>query len=201
MVHMVRKVLAAAAVAALSVGAVACGEPPPPPPPPASTVDASYTESPVNNEVNIMTLDRFGQTARFAQSFTAGRSGTLDMVSAILGPPQCCGSLVPVTVSVQTLDGNGKPSGTVLGQGVWNGPALPDTNTFADIPLTDTAEVVAGQQYALVFENPAPTNMRLYLAAPDYPGGQSFEGFATGGASPGWSVNPYDEVPFKTWVR
>lgn len=194
---MVRKVLIAVAVATLSVGAVGCQEPPPP----ASTVDASYDELPAWEQTYLKTLDNFGQTRRWAQTFTAGRTGTLDKVSAILSPPAGDPSLVPVTITIQTLDGSGAPSGTVIGEGVWNGPALPDTNTFADIPLTDTAEVVAGQEYAIVFDNPAPTNMILQIDSPDYDGGRSYEAFAGGGADPTWFYDQYSDTPFKTWVR
>ena len=81
---MLRRVLATAAVAALSVGASGCIEPPPPPPP-ESTVDAFYADLPVDNDtMSIKTLDAFGQTRFVAQTFTAGRTGTLDKVSAIL---------------------------------------------------------------------------------------------------------------------
>ncbi len=200
---MKRRILAVAAVAALPLGAAGCIEPPPPQPA-ESTVDAFYADLPVDNDtMSIKTLDSFGQTRFVAQTFTAGRSGTLDKVSAILGPPDCCGSLVPVTITVQTVDGTGRPSGTVIGEGVWNGPELPDHNTFADIPLTQTAQVEAGQKYALVFTNPAPTNMTVYLDFPGYPDGEFFEAFASGGVIPtSWyNYDAYYEMPFKVWIR
>jgi hypothetical protein len=201
---------AAAALAAVALFAVACVPPTEPPTtttttttttPPESTVDQSYADLPVSNLTLLRTNDTFGQTRKHAQVFTAGRGGVLDKVSAIVGS-NGVGPIVPVTITVQSLDGTGRPSGTVLGQGVWNGPALPDANTFADIPLDDTADVVAGVQYALVFENLASSpTMALYLDDPNYPGGQSFEWFSVGGASEFWFADQYYDVPFKTWVR
>ena len=193
-----RRLLAVLTAAAVPFAAGACIEPPPPPP--ISTVDAQYADLPTDNWVFLYDRrETGGQLSRFAQVFTAGRTGTLDKVSAIFGTHPFIPSspVAPIVITVRTLDAQGKPSGTILGQGEWNGPELPDENTFADVPLTDTAEVEAGQQYALVFESPSPVGMALYLDSPDYPGGGSFEGWPT----ESWLANPYDDVAFTTWVR
>jgi len=200
MKHRVRRALAIAIGVAVPFTAAACIDPPPPPDPdpePESTVDAHYADLPTDNTVNLYDRrETGGQLRRHAQVFTAGRTGTLDKVSAIFGLSLPSNPTVPITITVETLDAQGKPSGNVIGEGVWDGPLL-DPDTFSDVPLTDTAEVETGQQYALVFYNPAPTSMVLYLDAPDYPGGASFEGWPT----ESWAVDPYDDVPFKTWVR
>ena len=184
-----KRLLPVVSAVLLMVGLVACTEDPPPEP--VSTVDASFT-GPRTKEVWIYARED-ASLVRFAQTFTAGRSGTLDKVSVILGPAWA-GPVVPVTVSVQTLAG-GKPSGEVLGWAEWDGPAPPDQSTFVDLELSEPAEVVAGEQYALVFENPSTTWMTVQLGQPDYPDGQAWEHYSF------WSPDPYSEVPFKTWVR
>ena len=133
------RVLISAIAVVLLATAVGCF---PDPPPAESTVDQSYSPALDSCDNALRTNDSFGQSAYFAQSFTAGRTGELDRVSAVLMPRR--GPVVPVTVSIETTAG-GRPSGVVIGQGVWNGPASPDLTTFVDIDLSTPAPVTAGR--------------------------------------------------------
>ncbi len=189
-----KRLLSVAAAVLLMVGLVSCTEDPPPETPdPESTVDQSF-EGPRTKEVWVYTRSD-GSTVRFAQAFTAGRTGTLDKISVILGPSFPGGPIVPVRVSVQPLVGD-QPTGEVLGWVEWSGPELPDQSTFVDLELTDPAEVVAGVAYALVFENSSTTWMTVQLGEPDHDGGKAYENYGTH-----WSWDRYSSVPFKTWVR
>jgi hypothetical protein len=142
-----------------------------------------------------------------AQTFTAGSSGSLDKVSvhAWLAGSSAAGDMV---VSIQTVDGSGFPSGTVLGSG---SAPLGDFDTSApgdwvDVNLTQPARVSAGTQYALVASTasatPEGSSFYVWSMATDdpYPGGDA-HGRAPGGQ---WQVRQDGGVPvdfaFKTFV-
>jgi len=81
-----------------------------------------------------------------AQTFTAGLSGQLDRVS--LYGTAAGDSL---TVRIETVDGNGHPTGTLLAPGATT-TAAPLVGWF-DATFTTGPSVVAGSKYAIVFGN------------------------------------------------
>ena len=145
-------------------------------------------------------------TYPMAQVFTAGSSGSLDRVSvhaARVGTTEAGDMLL----SIQSLDEEGRPSGTVLGSGsapIEDFNASPP-NSWVDVDLSRPAQVTAGEGYALVAttENTTPSGSSFYswsMAFDDpYPGGDAHD--RNGGA---WDVRTDNGVPvdfaFKTFV-
>ncbi len=166
----------------------------------ASQLDQQQTE----------TSSGSGLDANFpqAQTFTAGLSGSLTKVSvharlvASSGPGD-------LRVSVQTLDGSGFPSGTVLGSGSvpvgdFTVGSLP--GDWVDIDLSPSASVSAGTKYALVVSSAnAPEDNSHYVWAGGlhnpYSGGDALGRFRSGE----WFVRGVSGEPmdfaFKTFVE
>lgn len=142
---------------------------------------------------------------RLAQTFRAGMTGDLAMVKLALG----CGSDPgdTVTVSLQTLDGAGKPSGTVLDSVSVSGTALPSPPVFDEgalhaFPLGG-ARVEAGQHYAIVVEANPGAGCALLVSGNDnpYAGGKSY--FEALPNPPGWILDPAAperDLVFETYV-
>ena len=84
-------------------------------------------------------------------SFTAGATGVAQAVRLMFGNSDNCDDQPNITVSIQTDDGNGNPSGTVVGSawnggiGYWNGSRWRTAGT-RDFPV-GTANLIAGQVY------------------------------------------------------
>lgn len=160
--------------------------------------DAGYAAVPANDcVVTARTFSTFPPSP-VAQTFQANSTGSLNRVSAVLGTqsPAHNPADAPITVTVETLTPDGKPSGVVLGTGTWAGPALPDTSTFADITLTTPAPVTAGTTYALVFTNSSLIPMCAWAKSPGtYPVGQLLMSNLAG-----WGFAPGTDILFKTWV-
>lgn len=120
------------------------------PPPAAGTLDQQNLGS--GGQLSCYTAG-FGYSA--AQTFTAGRTGSLDKVSLAAAVLSGEGA-----VEIQTLDANAAPSGTVIGSGTLTGAAASAAGTaisdprLVDIPLTTAAPVTAGTSYAIVVRAP-----------------------------------------------
>lgn len=159
-----------------------------------------------------------------AQTFTAGRSGSLEQVSLLLEVPGTDTEIMdPIVVSIRELS-DGRP-GEVLGQGSYVGPdssPSPLTN-WVEIQLGTSVPVVSGVEYAMVFGTEACNGSTLiganyglpadYCAPPkSEPAPQCIDidpaGEALHRVSNEWQ--PYDDEPgvpaqwdflFRTWVR
>lgn len=150
------------------------------------------------------------------QTFTAGRTGTLERVSLPLytyvsDPP-------PLIVTVHPLLGPNAPDLSVeLGRGTYDGPGLGEYTfqTFAapagllDIPMATPAPVVAGSQYALLTrvdlaecdDGQASWTAPTRLGPVDhYLGGAHFYWNSHASAWVSSTSLPGDEI-FQTWVR
>jgi hypothetical protein len=107
-----------------------------------STVDAAQLGT---NEYQF-----FNDQEPLAQTFTVGRSGVLDRVSVFLGfaANQPWSPTGPVTVSIQTLDSRGAPSGTPVTAGLIPVEDLVPGGAWVVAELTPVY-VTAGTEYAL----------------------------------------------------
>jgi hypothetical protein len=139
-----------------------------------------------------------------AQTFTAGRTGSLFEVSFADGQS---GNFA-AHVSVQPLDTAGHPSGDVLGSGSLSATGSISGPAWFDVHLSTAAPITAGTHYALVFTpaNCATDPSLLVMARYDtdlYPGGQAWTeepGWVTESSWLGSSVAAGLDFYFKTWV-
>ncbi|UDY34664.1 hypothetical protein [Dermatobacter hominis] len=138
------------------------------------------------------------------QTFTAGRTGTMDRVSLrVTGPfdpgsPQGPATEVAVALSIQTVNGAHAPSGTEIGSGDLQGPP---SGEWADVPLSTPAPVTAGTQYAIVILTRTGCHVGFGLVANDddpYPGGAVW---TTTAGSSALSFFADTDLGFRTWVR
>jgi hypothetical protein len=141
--------------------------------------------------------DAFGQQDPMAQIFTAGISGALDKISVQAAPCyDAWNKSCFFNIQIQTVDGNGNPSGAVIGQGRGREPQPPSNgNAFGwtDVTLDQPAQVQAGTRYAMVLR--ADWWMQVVFGT-----GTGFNGYAkhfqNGWGGYGNSAN----LVFKTWV-
>jgi hypothetical protein len=212
----IRTSLTAVAVAATAVAAAACATPP------ASgsgttttlavhTVDQQYFAAADRNaaaDAAACSPSLAPYVAEVAQTFTAGRTGTLDQVS--LTPSRISGTApAPLAITIQTVTAEGKPSGTAIGSGSYDGPA--NSLTLQDMPLSTPAHVVSGTVYAIVAAEsacatPAPDNGWTFdghgSSTDAYPGGQGWTrlvGSPSDWHGPGGSTAL--DLFFATWIR
>lgn len=129
---------------------------------------------------------------KLAQTFRAGIDGRLAMVKLAAG----CNETLPdvVTVSLQTLDAAGAPSGVVLASVSVAASALPTYPVSAEgvlhaFPL-DGARVEAGQFYAIVVVANPGASCALRVSGNDnpYPDGELY--FDARPNPPGWVLDP-----------
>ena len=137
----------------------------------------------------------FGTINQQAQSFTAGRAGTLDRVE-LKGFRS--GSPGILTVQVTAVDALGSPTGPALGSGSFDTTALlaltGDLNAggWLSVDITPGVGVQAGTQYAIVLPANDPFRMVWSLSVGDtYPAGHGSPADAVGQA--------YDYL-FRTYV-
>lgn len=163
--------------------------------PAASTVDQAYVPTDLRD---LGDLCPFEPQFTRAQTFTAGRTGDLDQVSltgSTTGVPPPI-----VTVEIQTVDGAGYPTGTVLGSGTFT----EQFNGFLDwteLRLDTPAPVVADTQYALVYRIPADCLGQLIVAnttTGTYDGGRLV---SRQGDGPWVEFGGQADLQFRTWVR
>lgn len=95
--------------------------------------------------------------SRYAQTFQAGRTGLLSDVSFGMWWEATGGAAPgPLRVTVQPVDGAGRPTGTVLGGGTVTTSAIAEGSTwFHTLALAQAPAITSGTRYALVFETDA----------------------------------------------
>lgn len=185
-VRRARWTLPLAAAAALAAGLVA-------------PVQAATTNDTLDQSQTVMiSLER---TGLMAQTFTAGKSGTLDRVS--LASDTSFGAATE-TVQIQTVKpmqiGTATveaPSGTVLASTTTSG-RLVCCSQFHDFDFTTGASITAGTQYAIVVSVVGLFTWYDSWQFDAYPGGQLFVGCI--GCS--WFTGSAfgRDFAFKTWV-
>lgn len=92
----------------------------------------------------------FPPTNLLAQTFTAGLSGYLDHVDLRV---QKRGGPGVLTAEIRSIE-NGEPTSTVLGSGTIEAIDVPEAFGLVSIPLSLSAPVTSGAQYALVLDYP-----------------------------------------------
>jgi len=142
----------------------------------------------------------FGESWSWAQTFTPGRSGTLDQVDLGLGVDACgagCPSGV-LNVAIFATDASGFPTGAALGTGTASPSALGvGAGCCVTVALTPVS-VSAGTKYAIVL---ADTNccgagfILAELAGGGYPGGEELANFGSGWLQSGW------DIAFQTYIN
>ncbi|WP_244881584.1 beta strand repeat-containing protein [Dehalogenimonas alkenigignens] len=127
-----------------------------------------------------------------AQTFTAGRTGGLYMVSCFLSN----GSAFTLNVEIQGVTGS-KPNGTVLTSSTANVSASPTTQRWVEVVFATPYPVTAGQQYAIVWKNlPFSANINFYYSKTDaYTGG---EALVLNGSS--WESATGPDFVFRTFI-
>jgi hypothetical protein len=150
-----------------------------------------------------------GGSTWWAQTFTAGLTGNLDQVDLFLFR---VGSPGDLTVQIQSTSG-GVPSGSVLATTMVAEAAVTQSAggssapfSWVSAPLSPAAQVVAGQQYAIVLSAPSATGINFYawgIGSFDspYPAGKAVLSL-TGGAAWGDLAFIFDswDTAFKTYV-
>lgn len=187
--------------------------------PRSSTTTTSTTSTTTTPPAPVLDIDNFvpavgfyspgdctgttvGQPRRSAaQSFVAGRTGTLAAVDLVVQPVLHGGSVDPLRVEIVTAPA-GVPTSTVIGSGTYTGTGSPDVTTLTHIELDEPAPVVTGTPYAVVAStgaDPCPSVGRwnLFVGMPSsYAGGQSWVSQGTP-----WDDEPPVDWSFRTWVR
>jgi len=130
-------------------------------------------------------------TQMLAQTFTAGMTGQLDMVSLFLGQQFVAGG---GAIQIQSV-ASGKPSGTSLGATAYSG-FIP--GGWRDYPFGAAVSVTAGTQYAIVVIPDSASGNTVWLSSKTdlYAGGQAWSGTQ---ATNTWSGLAVD-FDFDTWV-
>jgi hypothetical protein len=98
-----------------------------------------------------------GETSSaYAQTITPSRTGRIYAVdlfgAAIPGPDEDETLPGPLLISIQTLDGDGVPTGSILGQGELDPSEVPGFGGPIHVDLDTQADVEGGVTYALVLE-------------------------------------------------
>jgi hypothetical protein len=140
----------------------------------------------------------------FAQTFTAGATGTLDKVELQLWRTNAPDA--PLSVELRDAPG-GSPGATVLSNATLQASSVPTLKAFLAIPLN--APVTAGTKYALVAHSGTNSAFGFYtwgtssLTNP-YPRGDLFVASGSSGAGP-WVTgestgNFVGDMTFRTYV-
>jgi hypothetical protein len=147
-------------------------------------------------------------TTEYAQTYTAGVSGQQDEIDLLIDRHSafCDPSPPGVTVQIMTVDGAGRPSGTILASAVIPSSSPPGETGFAPPPAMTSAifssppTVSAGSRYAIVATTPASLgcyNWWENIGNP-YQAGERFDSPDGGGT---WSAPAPDaDFAFKTYV-
>jgi hypothetical protein len=140
--------------------------------------------------------NNFSITAPRAQTFTVGRSGVLDRVSVPLGwnPNFSSPPTAPISVSIQTLDGQGAPSGTQIAYGTIPVSNLVSSGSWVVAELSPVS-VTAGSRYALVLYCNDHSFIRWY-SQPLQPYGDGVFWWFDGR----WNADDYEDGGFQTYV-
>jgi hypothetical protein len=134
-----------------------------------------------------------------AQTFTAGRTGTLDKVSVVSGYGVRI-DFVDLEVSIRPIASSGAPSATVLGSGS-HFERVGGPETWDDVPIGPAVHVVAGQQYAILLAAASSCQFSFPVfgaTGNPYSGGSMWTSDPTSGH---WQQVLSDDLYFRTWVR
>jgi hypothetical protein len=138
------------------------------------------------------------------QTFTAGRSGSLERVAVYL--ERDFSETLPdgtIFLEVYPTDAAGTPrtNGRAIGSGRLPTAAVAQADGFVDVPLSRPAPVERGTVYAIVLHADTPIGGAVYWdgsVAPDhYPGGGNA---SRPDANAPWTVFPSQDHYFKTFV-
>jgi hypothetical protein len=144
--------------------------------------------------------DAFYDREPRAQTFTVSRSGVLDRVSVFLGfnPTQVYPPTAPISVSIQTLDSRGAPSGTQIASGTIPLSKLVSSGAWVVAELSPVY-VTAGSRYALVLYINDQSFIR-WLNQPHYPYGDGVFWWFEDGR--GWTTYGLEtqDAAFQTYV-
>lgn len=140
----------------------------------------------------------FGNSDPMAQIFTARMNGLLDKISINAAPCwDSWGKPCNFDIQIQTVDGNGNPSGNVIGHGYGREPqpaSNGDAFAWADVQLSSPALVQSGVRYAMVLR--ADWWMQVTFGL-----NTGFNGAAKHWQSGGWrGYGSNGNLVFKTWV-
>ncbi len=126
-----------------------------------------------------------------AQTFTAGRTGTLDGVSL-----RTSGS-VRASVTIRQVGAGGAPTGAQIGSGSYSGGSGAQ---WTEIALSTPAAVQAGTTYAIVIASSSGCGdeWSIPVTADTYAGGTSW--YRVPEAPNDWTASSED-LTFRTWVR
>ena len=157
----------------------------------AGTVDQQQTTS--NNFIFAV-----APNIAVGQTFTAGLTGRLDQVDLQLRLRGA--TAASIGVEIRTAVGN-LPGPTVLASATISAASLPtaDPPPFTSIPFTSPAPVVAGTQYALVFDLPENVVTEQVSTVDVYAGGR-FSRSGAGRSGPYSPFPPVEDLVFRTYV-
>jgi hypothetical protein len=114
----------------------------------------------------------------FAQTFTAGLTGTLDQVDLAIarfaGP-----DVGPLTVEIRTVTATGEPSGDVLASTTVAAADVPVGLAFVTVTFPAPANVVANTQYAIVLYTSTFSYGWGFASGNPYGGGALFVSLAS----------------------
>jgi len=99
-----------------------------------------------------------GGNSRGAQTFTAQNTGALTRAQVEIDKVSAPGDWI---LSINTVDGSGIPTNTVLGATTIPDASVPSGVGTLTGDFASPATVTAGQQYALVFARPASDTLRI----------------------------------------
>ncbi len=129
----------------------------------------------------------------YAQTFTADKSGSLDMISLSLYN----NSPFTLTTQIQGVTPGGMPDGTVLANSTVNLTA--GGSRWINVVFTDPCMVRAGRQYAIVWSGFANAQASLsFVPGNSYTGGNAVENYSVFGWGP--VPSPTGDFAFRTYV-
>lgn len=135
-------------------------------------------------------------TERIAQTFTVGKSGTLDQVDLMIWLTD---SDQPgnATVTIEPVDGSGDPVYPLVPALSTGANAIPaGAHTWVSFDMTPLA-VTAGKQYAIVVTPETYMTGALWDGGDEYAGGKAYDGtvgwtdIGSGGATDDWVFRDY----------
>ena len=149
---------------------------------------------PVGNTSNPQCFSN-GTTFANAQTFTAGRTGSL--VQVTLWVYRALGS-GPLLVDIHATSG-GLPTGPSLSTTTYTGNG---SRTGFDLPLSQPVSLTQGTEYAIVWgppcDNTDPSRW-FSIGATAYAGGQALSN-PSGGGTPWTPLSAIPDFAFKTWM-
>jgi len=132
-----------------------------------------------------------------AQTFTVGNTGdNVDFWVTHVKLKMSNISTFDLVITIQEVDGTGKPNGTILAQKTLTATEIKGVNDWVTFSLEDggTAKLEAGTKYAIVLDPNGTTRLRVDDSAPTYTGGNILES-GNGGAT--WTADTGADLMFE----